>query len=187
MPDETPDTGADTGASTDTTDQQSNGTGTDPAAEVEKWKSLARKHESAAKANSAAAKRLAELEDANKSELEKLADQLKQAQSSGTSHEMAALRLDVALEKAPDGMSPAKIRSLAKRLSGSTREELENDADELFAEFAAPPAEDKQQQQNGKSIRPQPNLRRQVPVPKDDTRQDTAAAMNDWLRKAASR
>lgn len=186
MTEQTADTAAQDGNDT-ANDQQTNGTGTDPAAEVEKWKSLARKHESAAKANSAAAKRLAELEDANKSELEKLADQLKTAESTGTTHAMAALRLDVALDKAPDGMSPAKIRSLAKRLSGSTREELEADADELFAEFAGPPPAEDKQQQNSKNVRPTPNLRRQVPIPKDDAKQDTAAAMNDWLRKAATR
>ncbi len=43
----------------------------DLTAEVEKWKSLARKHEGSAKANADAAKRLAEIEDANRSETEK--------------------------------------------------------------------------------------------------------------------
>jgi hypothetical protein len=43
----------------------------DWAAEAEKWKSLARKHEGTAKANADAAKRLAEIEDANASEMEK--------------------------------------------------------------------------------------------------------------------
>jgi hypothetical protein len=43
----------------------------DWAAEAEKWKALARKHEGTAKANADAAKRLAEIEDANASELEK--------------------------------------------------------------------------------------------------------------------
>lgn len=123
------------------------------------------------------------LEDASKSELQKLADKLKDAESTGTGHAMAALRLDVALEKAPDGMSPAKIRSLAKRLSGSTREELEADAAELFAEFAGKPVEEKQQ--NGKNVRPTPNLRRQVPVPGGGDREDTNASMNDWLRASA--
>lgn len=183
MAEETPATGTPEDTSTDTTDQKGNGAGTDPAAEVEKWKSLARKHESAAKANSAAAKKLADIEDANKSELEKLTDQLRNAESTATGHAAAALRLDVALEKAPDGMSPAKIRSLAKRLSGSTREELESDAAELFAEFAAPAEPEK----NGKNIRPTPNLKRQVPVPKGEDAADAAAGMNDWLRKAAGR
>jgi hypothetical protein len=45
--------------------------GPDLTAEVEKWKALARKHETTAKSNADAAKRLAEIEAANASDLEK--------------------------------------------------------------------------------------------------------------------
>jgi flagellar biosynthesis/type III secretory pathway protein FliH len=45
--------------------------GPDLTAEVEKWKSLARKHEAEAKSGKDAAKRLSEIEEANKSETEK--------------------------------------------------------------------------------------------------------------------
>jgi hypothetical protein len=45
--------------------------GPDLTAELEKWKALARKHEGTAKANADAAKRLAEIEAANASDLEK--------------------------------------------------------------------------------------------------------------------
>lgn len=48
--------------------------GKDWQAEADKWKSLSRKNEEAAKANAAAAKRLEELEAANKSELERAVD-----------------------------------------------------------------------------------------------------------------
>lgn len=44
------------------------------AEEVSKWKSLARKHEATAKQNTAAARRLQEIEDANKTELQKAQD-----------------------------------------------------------------------------------------------------------------
>lgn len=47
---------------------------TDPAAEVEKWRSLARKHEARAKENATAAQRLAEIEEASKSEAQKAAE-----------------------------------------------------------------------------------------------------------------
>lgn len=50
-----------------------------PTETVEFWKTKAREQETRAKANAAAAKRLAEIEDANKSEAEKVADKLKQA------------------------------------------------------------------------------------------------------------
>lgn len=126
------------------------------------------------------------LEDANKTELERLTDQLRAAETAGAGHAAAALRLEVALDKAPEGMSPAKIRSLAKRLTGSTREELEADAEELFAEFAPAPAATESDKPAGKNIRPTPTLRRTVPVA-EDTKADTSAEMNDWLRRAASR
>lgn len=43
----------------------------DLAAEVDKWKAMSRKNEARAKENEAAARRLAEIEEANKTELEK--------------------------------------------------------------------------------------------------------------------
>ncbi|MFD5916181.1 hypothetical protein ACFVYP_07025 [Kitasatospora sp. NPDC058201] len=49
-------------------------------AEAEKWKALSRENETRAKANAEAAKRLAEIEETQKSETEKLADRLKAAE-----------------------------------------------------------------------------------------------------------
>lgn len=111
----------------------------DLEAEIAKWKEMARKHEDRAKKNAEAAEKLAEIEDAKKSEQERLQEQLDAAKAEGTQASARLERLDVALDKAPDGMSLAKVRKLADRLTGSTREELEADADELFADFA--PAE----------------------------------------------
>jgi chromosome segregation ATPase len=81
------------------------------------------------------AQRAKELEDSQKTELERLTEQLQAAQSASAEATAAQLRIDVALEKAPDGMSKAQIRKLSKRLTGSNREELEEDANELFADF----------------------------------------------------
>lgn len=80
-----------------------------------------------------------ELEDASKTEQQKLAEQLEAAKAEGTQSSASLLRLEVALEKAPEGTPVKRVRTLAKRLSGSTREELEADADELFAEFSSGP------------------------------------------------
>lgn len=112
------------------------GAGTDPAAEAAKWKAMARKHEQQAKANADKARRLDELEDSQKSELEKLTGKATEAEQRAAKAEATALRLEVALDKAPEGLSVAKIRKLAARLQGASREELEADAAELFAEFA---------------------------------------------------
>lgn len=111
----------------------------DHKAEAEKWKALARKHEQQAKTNATAATKLAEIEDAKKTAEQKAADKAADLERRATTAELAAMRTDVALDKAPDGMPLSQIRKLAKRLTGATREELEADAAELFAEFA--PAE----------------------------------------------
>lgn len=63
----------------------------DLTAEVEKWKALARKSETRAKENSAAAKRLAEIEEAGKTEAEKAADRIAKAEA-----EVAAVPTKVA-------------------------------------------------------------------------------------------
>lgn len=101
------------------------GDGKDPQAEAEKWKALARKHEANAKANAAAAKELAELKEADKTEVQKAADKAADAEKRAQDAETRALRLEVAVEK---GLTPSQ----AKRLVGTTREEFEADADDFL-------------------------------------------------------
>jgi len=96
--------------------------------EVAKWKALARKHEQQAKANADAAKKLAQIEDANKSEAERAAQRLAEAEQRAKAAELKALRLQVAAEK---GLTPRQ----AGRLSGDTLEELQADADEFLADL----------------------------------------------------
>lgn len=104
----------------------------------------------------AKAAKLDELEEAQKTEAQKAAERLTAAEKQAREASSSALKLEVALDKAPDGMAPAQIRKLAKRLSGEDREALEADADELFAEFApAPDDED-----DGIARRPRERLRR---------------------------
>ena len=69
-----------------------------------------------------------ELEEANKSETQKLTERLTAAEKRAQDAELNALRLEVAISK---GLPPV----LAKRLIGATKEELEADADELIASF----------------------------------------------------
>lgn len=103
-----------------------------------------RKAEQEAKANADAARRLAEIEESQKTETQKLNDRATAAEAKALAAELAALRLEVALDSAPEGMELGKVRKLADRLQGSTRDELEADAAELFAEFGpAPEPEDK--------------------------------------------
>jgi len=109
---------------------------TDWKAEAEKWRRLSRENEARAKSNAEAAKRLEAMEEAGKSEVDKLTERLTVAEKRAAEAE----RLEVAFSKAPDQMSRGQILKLAKRITGTTREELESDADELFAEFVSPGA-----------------------------------------------
>lgn len=79
--------------------------------------------------------RLAELESAGKSELEKALDRIAAAEKDRDAATASLARLDVALAKAPQGLSIDQIRKFAGRLSGATREELEADAADLFADL----------------------------------------------------
>ncbi len=160
---------------TDTTTQEPD-TGTDttqepdPQAEVEKWKALARQHETRAKSNADAAKELEKIRENQKSAEQKAADKATAAETRATTAERTAMQLDVALDKAPEGMSIAQVRKLAKRLTGSTREELEADAAELFAEFV--PAKDDDTRR-----RPKERLRSGA-APEAEPTKD----MNDFIR-----
>lgn len=107
---------------------------TDPPAETD-WKAEARKWEQRAKEHKKAlddaAPKVAQfdaLTEASKSELERVQQQATEFQTQATEAERRALIAEVALEK---GLPAA----LARRLQGSTRDELEADATELLAQF----------------------------------------------------
>lgn len=68
------------------------------------------------------AKKAQELEDAQKSELDKATEKVTAAEKRAAEAELAAARIEVAAEK---GLTPAQ----ARRLVGTTKEELEADAD----------------------------------------------------------
>lgn len=107
--------------STDTEDKKPpEDKSTDP--EALKWKEMARKHEREAKA---ALKKLQEHEDKDKTDAQKAADRATEAEKRAQDAELRAMRLEVAATK---GLTPAQ----AKRLVGSTQEELESDADEFL-------------------------------------------------------
>lgn len=69
--------------------------------------------------------KLKEYEDRDKSETEKLSERNRELESTLTTAEQRAMRLEIALDK---GIP----KTLAVRLQGDTREEMEKDADELL-------------------------------------------------------
>lgn len=110
------------------TSQASDTDDKDWKAEAEKWKALARKHEDQAKANYAELEKLKTASDSSKSEVDKLAERLAAAEKRLAEADARAMRAEVAAVK---GLTEAQ----ARRLQGSTREELEADADELLSLF----------------------------------------------------
>lgn len=94
-----------------------------PAETVEFWKHKAREQEKRAKENAEAAKRLTEIEEAQKSEAQKQAEALQRAEQQLAAERSARLRAEVAAAKGV----PADL------LVGGTQEELEASADALIA------------------------------------------------------
>lgn len=159
-------------ATTDTTADTATGDGTpsdlstlspeDLVAEVEKWKVMSRKHEAAAKKGSVAAAKLAEIEQANLTALEKEQQARKAAEDRANTLELQHLQTSVASAK--------KLPSyMAGRLKGTTQAELEADADAILKEINAgkTPA-NLRQGNNGKPAEP-------------------ATDMNSFIRKMAGR
>jgi hypothetical protein len=116
---EAPETGAEETTSVETEK------GSDWEAKYKEMQKHAREWEKRAKA---AEPKLAELEDAQKSELEKAQARADAAEQRAAEKEADALRAQVALDKK---LTPSQ----AKRLVGLTQEELEADADELLADL----------------------------------------------------
>lgn len=88
------------------------------------WKSEARKWESRSKENYEKALKLDEIEEASKTEQQKLSDKLEKVEKEYSALQQKTLRNEIISEY----NLPAV---LAKRLSGETQEELEADAKEL--------------------------------------------------------
>lgn len=105
-------------------------------AEADKWRKLSRQNEATAKQRADALKKY---EDANKSESERLQEALTTHQSRADKAEAALKRREIAETRAPEHATAAHIRAVARRLVGDSDDDLEADADELFALLAPAP------------------------------------------------
>ncbi len=76
--------------------------------------------------------KLREFEERDLSEAQKLERKATDNEARASENESRLLRLEVALSRVIDEETLARVLSGAKRLVGSTREELEADAEELF-------------------------------------------------------
>ncbi|QWW20136.1 hypothetical protein I6B53_03295 [Schaalia sp. 19OD2882] len=95
----------------------------DYRAEAEKWKALSRRNEAKAKENAEKARRLDEIEEQSKSEMQRVVEAREAAEKRAASAEAQLLRASVAASKGV----PANL------LSGTTEEELMASADALLA------------------------------------------------------
>ena len=93
------------------------------------WKAEARKWETRAKADHELANKWREYEETQKSEHEKLADELARAKAEASQASAELLRLRIAAEKGITG-------DATKLLKGSTQEELESEANLLLSLIA---------------------------------------------------
>lgn len=112
----------------DGTDDRSTWTAEQWKDEAEKWKGLSRKNETAAKKNATAAEKLEKLEQDKLTEIEKANNRAKAAEEKASALELKDLKVTVAHAKS----LPAY---LATRLQGTTKEELEADADAIAREM----------------------------------------------------
>jgi len=96
---------------------------TDWKAEARKWESRAKENHSKARAHEDAARRLAEIEESQKTEAQKAQERLEAAEKRAAELELRSIRAEVAAEKGvPIGL-----------LTGGTKEEVEAAADALLA------------------------------------------------------
>jgi hypothetical protein len=85
-------------------------------------------------------KKLDKYESANKSELQRLIEERDTLKAELGKVSSTAKRRDIAEELAPEHATAKQIRMVAQYLRGSTDEELEASAEELFSHFAPEPS-----------------------------------------------
>lgn len=126
---------SDTGANESNTDGEGATSApkeTDWKAEADRWKALSRQNEARAKANADKAKRLDEIEEQAKTEMQKAIERAEAAEKRAADLEVQATRARIAAAK---GVS-------ADLLTGTTEEEITESADRLLAwrsETSTPP------------------------------------------------
>jgi len=118
--------------------------------ETAKWKAMSRRHEAQAKTNADAAKKLADMEDADKTELQKATDRAAAAEKLAAGSEAKAMRYEVAAEL---GIHANHL----KYLTGSTKDEIEESGKGILDDF--PEAYAKADKDDKSSTRPKEKLR----------------------------
>lgn len=145
----------------------------DPAAELAKWKALARKHEANAKANAGAAEELKAHKNAGKSETEKLQALLAERESEARAATIKALKLQVAADK---GL-PAQLAKFLPDLDDEV--DMLAAADELLEASGSAAT-------GGQPTRQNPKSTLTDPLGDDSAAASREALISSMLGKAAS-
>lgn len=162
----TPDSEGSGKADTAEQDSQDSGKDKDWKAETEKWRALARKHESKVKELSPLAQKAQEAEDAKKSEVDKLTEQLTESQVALQEYRVAEVRSAAAERAGLTGTWAKRIVATDPDEALAEAKQLKKDIDAL-AEPAEPARADFRQGAQGRQ-----------PAPKQGA--------GDWLRDMAA-
>lgn len=103
--------------------------------------------------------RLQAIEDKDKSEVERLTEQVATLTKERDAAVSKGDRLEVAVLKSLDESASRRITSAAKRLTGTTREELEADAEEFLTAFAPSAPAEEEEGKPAPSGKPQERLK----------------------------
>lgn len=149
-------------------------------AEAEKWKALSRKHEDRAKENADAAAKLRDLEERDKTEVQKLTTKEAEARQAAADAdarakkaELEVVRLRVAATK---GLTPEQ----AARLTGDDEAAMAKDADDLIAAFKP----SKPSTPTPGSKKPTPTLQPGTPDPEDEPEETDPAKLAAMIPRA---
>lgn len=123
-------------------------------------------------------RKLAKYESANKSELQRLIDERDALKDQLTSVSSVAKRRDAAEELAPDWATAKQVRFVAKYVTGSTDEEREAAAEELYAQLAP-----KEPAKPRTPARPKERLRPGQADPEDDDLETDPKKLADAIRR----
>lgn len=139
-------------------------------AEAEKWKAMSRKHEAQAKENADAAKKLKDAEDASKTDAERTAARIAELETKVNASDLRAMKAEVAASKS---LTPAQ----ARRLTGTTVEELEADADDLLASFKPAATDGEQEGDKPTTGKPKEKMRAGATSPEMQPEEDLAKVL----------
>lgn len=96
---------------------------------------MKRERNAAQKALKDANAKIKEYTDKDKTETQRLSETAEEAKGQAQAAQQNLRKLQAAMDQAPEGATLTQIRAVAKRLSGDSDEELEEDAKELFDLF----------------------------------------------------